>query len=416
MTHTDSIAAPAQADDEDRRFPHWRRNLRVLPAANLLCSLGFGLSWPFLPLMVLSLGIAQDELANWLGRLMLAFYVIGFFFAPLWGSIADHFGRKVMILRAMMGMGFFMALIPLAHTPLWFAVMLLMVGAFNGFMPAGLSLLVANTPPKRIGSALSLAQTGALTGGTLGPALGVPLAAFLSERHGMFWLSGALLLAGGFMVLFWVREVKQLAEGPWRPRWLGSLRELAAVPGIAQLLFLAFIGSMIWNGNVTVLSIFTLQLLAAHPDAAHADAFWVGAVAMALSLSSVAAAPLWGRVLDRHPPAKVLTLSVVLAALTSLPVIFVQTPLQLVVARVAFGLAAAAMVPSIIRMLKEYAPRGMDARAISYASSFQLIAMGIAPFLAGLVGSWLGLRAYFVIVVLVTLAGLAAWLRHARKT
>ena len=40
-------------------------------------------------------------------------------------------------------------------------------------------------------------------------------------------------------------------------------------------------------------------------------------------------------------PAKVLTVSVSLAALTSLPVIFVQTPLQLVIARVAFGVAAA---------------------------------------------------------------------------
>jgi MFS family permease len=136
---------------------------------------------------------------------------------------------------------------------------------------------------------------------------------------------------------------------------------------------------------------------------------------MALTLSSVVAAPLWGRVLDRYQPARVLSVSVALAALTTLPLMFVQTPMQLTVSRVAFGLAAAAMVPAIIRVLKDYAPKGMDARAISYASSFQLIAMGIAPFLAGMIGPWLGLRAYFLVVVLLTLSALVLWLRRGRS-
>jgi DHA1 family multidrug resistance protein-like MFS transporter len=414
MTQNQHPPTSDDAGSEDQRFPYWRRNLRVLPLANLLCSMGFALSWPFLPLMARSLGIVEN-LETWMGNLMLVFYIIGFVSAPLWGSIADHYGRKIMVLRAMMGMGFFMTLVPFAQTPIWFALLLLMVGAFNGFLPAGLSLLVANTPPQRIGRALSMAQTGALVGGTMGPALGATIAALLSERHAMFWLSGGLLLSGGFLVLFFVREVKQLAEGPWRPRWLGSLRELARVPGVVQLLFLAFMGSILWNGNVTILSIYTLRLLADHPDAAHSEAYWVGAVAMALTLSSVVAAPLWGRVLDRYQPARVLSVSVGLAALTTLPLMFVQTPLQLTVSRVAFGLAAAAMVPAIIRLLKDYAPKGMDARAISYASSFQLIAMGIAPFLAGMIGPWLGLRAYFLVVVLLTLSALVLWLRRGRS-
>ena len=73
--------------------------------------------------------------------------------------------------------------------------------------------------------------------------------------------------------------------------------------------------------------------------------------------------------------------------------------LQLVLARVAFGLAASAMQPSIIRLVKENAPPGMDARAISYAASFHCIGMGFAPFCAGLIGpahapagSWLVTR------------------------
>ena len=99
------MSVTAAADEESRQFPYWRRNLRVLPVANLLCSLGFALSWPFLPLMVRGLGV-HENLETWVGNMMLVFYLIGFAINPIWGDIADHYGRKIMVLRAMLGMGF----------------------------------------------------------------------------------------------------------------------------------------------------------------------------------------------------------------------------------------------------------------------------------------------------------------------
>jgi hypothetical protein len=56
----------------------------------------------------------------------------------------------------------------------------------------------------------------------------------------------------------------------------------------------------------------------------------------------------------------------------------------------------------------------MDARAISYGASFQFIAMGLAPFCAGLIGPVLGLRAYFALTIALTIAGLMLWLRSGR--
>ena len=57
----------------------------------------------------------------------------------------------------------------------------------------------------------------------------------------------------------------------------------------------------------------------------------------------------------------------------------------------------------------------MDARAISYATSFQFFAMGIAPFVAGIVGPAFGLRTYFALTILALSGGLALWLRTARR-
>lgn len=405
-------AAPAQLPPQ---FPQWRRNLYALSLANLLCSIGFSIAWPFLPLMLRSLGV-RDNLEAAVGHMLLPFYVIGFIVSPIWGGIAEHYGRKPMVLRAMLGMGTAMMFLPFAPTPAWFAAVFMLVAIFNGFNPAVMALLAATMPPASMGRAMSLAQTGTLTGQTLGPALGAMLAAAIAHHHWIFWISGALLLTGGSLAAALVRETRRPPVGPWRPRWLGSLRELLAVRGMARLFLLCFVFAMLWHGNIPVITIFTMQLIEANPASAggFSVAFWVGTMAVVLAVSSIAALAVGGRLLDRHGAAHVLVFTTAAAALTHLPLMFLDAPLALAISRVAFGLAVATMQPALFRAMKDLAPAGMDARAISYAASFQMIGMGIAPFIAGIIGPAFGLRAYFALCIMLTLGGLAMWLRRAR--
>ena len=72
MTRTKS---PSTATEDAARYPYWQRNLQVLPAATLMNSMGFAIAWPFLPLMVGSLGV-RDNLETWMGYMMLVFYII----------------------------------------------------------------------------------------------------------------------------------------------------------------------------------------------------------------------------------------------------------------------------------------------------------------------------------------------------
>lgn len=360
--------------------------------------------------MVRGLGV-RDNLETWVGTMLLVFYLVSTASNPLWGSIADHFGRKPMVLRAMLGMGAAMMLVPLAQSPTSFACIIMLIAVFNGFTPAGVALLVANTPPHRIGRAVSFAQTGGMVGQAMGPIAGAALAAMIDRQHALYWVSGGLMLSGGFLVAVLVREVKQVAPGRWRPRWFGSLRDLVAVPRVGLLFLLAFLFMVMWHGNITNISVFVLQLLEAQGTGAGTDAYWIGAAATALGASMLVALPLWGFVMDRIGPARVLTFSAAAAVITHLPLLVLQTPLQLVIARAAFGLTAAGMQTAIFHLLRAHAPKGMDARAISYATAFQFLAMGVAPFFAGLIGPALGLRAYFAITIVAMAGGLALWLR-----
>jgi MFS family permease len=415
VTYKENNVTDHEAVEESRKYPYWRRNLCVLPFANLLCAIGFTISFPFLPLMVRALGVT-DNLETWIGTMMLAFYVVSFAANPVWGGIADYYGRKIMVLRAMLGMGCAMTLVPFAPSPLWFAALFCLIGSCNGFTPAGMALLVANTPPRKIGSALSYAQTGGLIGQTLGPALGTLLATLVAHHHTLFWFSGGLMFCGGTLVLLFVHEIKQLAPGKWKLEWIGSLRELLAVPRLGPLYLMSFLFTVMWSGNVTIVSLYVIKLRAANPGGPGDDAFWIGAAAMALAFSSVIVLPFWGRVINRYGPASVMAFAAGAAVVTHLPLLVLETPLQLVISRFVFGLSAAAMHPAVVQLLRLHAPRGMDARAISYATSFQFFAMGLAPFVAGIIGPLFGLRVYFALTMIALSCGLVLWLRSFRAT
>ena len=416
MITPNTASTAASSLEDDARFPYWRRNLLVLPPANLLCGIGFSLSWPFVPLMLRGLGV-RENLETWVGHMLLVFYLVSFFVNPLWGGIADHYGRKPMILRAMLGMGLSMLLVPFAPTPLWFAGLLMFIAVFNGFTPAGISLLVANTPPSRIGRAVSLAQTGGLVGQAMGPAIGALLAALVAQQHWLFWFSGGLMVSGGVLAALFVREVKQLAPGPWRPRWLSSLRELLAVPRVGVLILMSFLFAVMWFGSVTNISVFVIQLLESGGTDADAatEAYWIGATAVAAAVSMLIGTPVWGRIIDRIGPSRVLALCTAATVVTHLPLLILETPLQLVFTRIAFGLTAAGMPTATFHLLRIYAPPGMDSRAISYATAFHFFAMGLAPFVAGLIGPAFGLRAYFALTIVLMAGGFYAW-RHVEKT
>src|SRR3982074_3219590 len=122
MNFMRSTAAPISAEEasDDSKFPFWKKNAATVTVTAGLGGLCFAMAWPFIPLMVRDLGVTE-HLETWVGNMMLIFYIIGFLINPIWGGLADHFGRKMMVLRATLGMGFSMLIVPFATTPLMFA-------------------------------------------------------------------------------------------------------------------------------------------------------------------------------------------------------------------------------------------------------------------------------------------------------
>jgi MFS family permease len=402
--------APLPAEPKAR--PAWRRNARVLALGNLFQTMGFNTAYPFLPLVVQELGV-RDNPESWVGIIVGALFTLSFLLSPVWGGVADHFGYKPMVLRAGLGMGLGYALAALSPTLGAFLAAMLIVAVCNGYTQAVMAFVAANTPGAYQGRAQALTQAGMMVGSTLGPALGVFVAARLGNYQALFWVTGAASFAGGVVALVFVQERHARPPGAFRLRVLADLRACLRVPGLDRVFLLNLLYANLFFGSGTSVALLAQQLLeGGAPAWGLGVAAWVGIVTLALTLSSIVALPLWGRALDRFDPALVLTLTLLTALLFSLPFPFVQTPAQLALSRAALGLFAVGAQPALARLTRDLAPPGMVARALGFGNALFLLGNGTAPLLAGIIGPWLGLRAYFGLNVMMVLAGLLLWTRR----
>ncbi len=90
--------------DDAAQFPFWRRNAALLAAGNGLQTLVFSTAYPFLPLVVQELGVRRNP-ESWVGIIVGTLFTLSFLLQPVWGGVADHFGHRILVLRAGLGMG-----------------------------------------------------------------------------------------------------------------------------------------------------------------------------------------------------------------------------------------------------------------------------------------------------------------------
>ena len=102
-------------DDES---PNWRRTLWSMVAVQFTMSVAFSIVAPIMPLFLPDLGVETAGAVNlWAGVLAAATSFVAIFTAPIWGGLADRYGRKLMVLRSTFGIAIFTGLMGMAQGP-----------------------------------------------------------------------------------------------------------------------------------------------------------------------------------------------------------------------------------------------------------------------------------------------------------
>ncbi len=411
--HSPAAATGGRLSDSQDN-PYWRRNSRTLALGNLIVNLGWSTAFAFLPLVVRDMGVGAD-LERWVGAIVFFYFAMSCVSTPVWGVLADHYGRKSMVLRAGLGMGVGFILLSMITSPLPFLLLMMVIGLANGYVPAGMALIATTTPRARMGGALSLAQVGAWLGTMMGPLTGAALVGVLPQYRHLFTVTGIVMLAAGLLALFLVREQHVRPLHPLRIDLRADIRRLRKVPTLGVLYYMSFLFAATVFGSTTVVSLFTLKMLEIQPNFRGLSVeTWIAITALGLTVASVIVLPIWGALLNRYEPVRLLRIQLLGSFVTSLAIPLVRDPLELTLTRLLFGLFIAGLPPTLIRMVKERAPKGMEARAFSYGTALQNVGSGGAALVAGLMAPYLGLRAYFWLASGMLLVGLLMWRRLER--
>src|SRR5687767_6768317 len=97
----------------------WQRTQYIIVMTVAMAQVGNDLTQPFMPLYVRYLGVTDPaDAARWSGLAAAAGPIGTAMMSPLWGAMADRYGRKAMVMRALIAVcltQMFMAFVPDVH-------------------------------------------------------------------------------------------------------------------------------------------------------------------------------------------------------------------------------------------------------------------------------------------------------------
>jgi DHA1 family multidrug resistance protein-like MFS transporter len=385
--------------------PNWQRTLGALWLAQTLTIIGFSLRTPFLPFFVAELGARNLETqVLWAGAINAGGAAVMAITAPLWGALADRYGRKLMVLRAMVAGSVTIGLMALATSPWQLFVLRLVEGGFTGTVTASTTLAASTVPRERLGFGLGLMQMAVFSGSAVGPLIGGVLADQIGYRA-TFVLAGSLLLVSALLVAFLVEE---RFEPPSRRAGHGEtggetwrLLLAPALLGIVVSLFALRAASMALQPIVPLL----VAQLARGSSAVNS----LAGLAMGVSgMTSAVASVGLGRLSDRIGQRPLLIASGALAAATFLPLGLTTQVWQVIVLQALFGIASGGMLPTANALVARLTPEGRRGTIYGFTTTASSLGAFVGPLVGTALAAALGLHAPFLVIGL-ALAVTVAW-------
>ena len=392
----------------------WRVNLISVWFGCFFTGLAISQILPFLPLYISQLGVTSHEaLSMWSGLTFSVTFLISAIVSPMWGSLADRKGRKLMLLRASLGMAIAILLQAFA-TNVWQLFLLRgVMGLTSGYIPNAMALVASQVPRERSGWALSTLSTAQISGVIGGPLMG----GFIADHVGLravFCITAALLVVSFLVTLFLIKEgVRPTIKKSERLSGKAVFASLSH-PALVISLFFTTVVIQLCNGSIgPILALFIKSMV---PDSSNI-AFLSGLIASVPGISALISAPRLGKLGDRIGTERILMATLIFAVVLFFAMSWVTTPLQLGVLRFLLGFADGAMLPAVQTLLVKYSSDQITGRIFGYNQSFMYLGNVAGPLMGATVSAMAGFRWVFIAtasIVLINIWQLAIALRRRR--
>jgi MFS family permease len=378
---------------------HWKRNLIVCVFGSFTTIVAMTLLLPFLPLYVEQLGArGHAAIVQWSGIAYGATFFTAALTAPLWGRLADRYGRKLMLIRASLGMAIAMSLIGMAHNVWQLVALRLLAGLLGGYASGSTILVAAQTPTARSGWALGVLSSGIMAGNLVGPLIGGVLPPLIGIRA-TFLLAGAAIFITFLGTTFLIREEAR----PPRVHASKSRGGWPLIPDKRPIIAMLVTGVLLMVANMSIEPIITVYVaqLVQPPQVT----FVAGLVMSAAALGSILSSYQLGKLADRVGYWTIIIVCLAVSSVLLIPQAFVVSGWQLIFLRFLMGLALGGLLPCIASVIRHNVPETIAGGILGYSVSAQYAGQVIGPLVGGFVGGHIGMRAVFLGTCVLMAAG-----------
>ncbi len=336
--------------------------------------------------------------------------------APMWGALADRYGRKLMVLRATFGGAVILALMGFVVNVQQLMVLRFIQGIFTGTVPATMALVASTAPKERSGMAMGSLQTAVYLGVSLGPLLGGISGDTFGYRPS-FWITGALLFISGLLVAVFVHEDFKPVQELSRSGRLSYGRALLLVLASAPLMAAFASRIMLRIGNQAISPILPLFVQTLLPAGATVGTL-TGLIAGVSSLGSAISSPLIGSWSDRFGQRRLLIICAIAAGVFYLPQPFVHDPRTLIFWQFCSGFAIGGTLATLTALLAKLTPKGREGVVFGLDASAMAASNAIGPLTGATAAAGFGMRAPFFLTTAMMWVGalvIGLWVRESDR-
>lgn len=367
----------------------WVVTLTILVASAFLMDMSFTMITPFLPVYLSSeLGAKASEVDMWSGAVFAVTFFVSGLLGPVWGVLADRKSRKLMALRASIGLTISYALCGIVQTPMQLFAARFFQGLCAGLYPALLALLAASIPARKTGLSMGLMQGGMTVGAVVGPFVGGVLADYFGMRESFFVASVALGLIS-LLIGFCIKEKPRTIKVTSR-NWFDW--SVICQPAIFKMLMAcAVIHASLFSAQ-PILPLYIAQLQGSMDNIMMLS----GTIFSVCAISIMIASPILGAAGQKFGFLKVLSCSLFFAGLLISAQVLGRTPFEFGVWRFIAGFAIAGLIPLVNSIISTECPPDKKGEVSGFNFLTGHAGMALGPFAAGALSGWFGYQAVIV--------------------